>query len=89
MTNRIEPMLVCTDGKVVPVTPNNGLDFTLSELQKFVGGYIELMYLPEDKVLVVNEDGLFKGLSLNAFASGLVGRPIVGNVVYMQSEMVK
>jgi hypothetical protein len=33
-------------------------DITLSGMQKAVDGYIEIVYLPKGKMLVVNEDGL-------------------------------
>jgi hypothetical protein len=38
------------------VSPKNGKTFKLAELQSFVGGYIELLELPNDKVMVLNEE---------------------------------
>lgn len=35
--------LLKTDGTVTEVHPANGINFTLPELQKFVGGHIELI----------------------------------------------
>ena len=37
--------------------PANGVYFTLEELQKGVGGYIEALYLHDGRVMFVNEDG--------------------------------
>jgi len=41
----------------------------LKELQDCVGGYIEFVYLPENKVLVVNEEGKLNQLPLNGIAT--------------------
>ena len=35
--------IIKTDGTIVEVTPQNGTDFQLEELQKIVGGYIEVL----------------------------------------------
>ncbi len=37
--------IIKTDGTIVEVTPQNGTDFQLEELQKIVGGYIEVLRL--------------------------------------------
>ena len=37
--------IIKTDGTIVEVTPQNGADFQLEELQKIVGGYIEVLSL--------------------------------------------
>lgn len=34
--------IIKTDGTIVEVTPQNGTDFQLEELQKIVGGYIDV-----------------------------------------------
>lgn len=65
------------DGRTAPVVPANGRVFTLSELQTAVGGYVEVVRLPDDPFgrvayLVVNEDGKNLGLAPNALASGLL-----------------
>lgn len=59
-----------TDGTISTVKPNNGRDFSLEELQKFVGGYIEIVYL-DDSLMVVNEEGKLMGLELNRAATNL------------------
>ena len=46
---------------------------TLEQMQKLVGGYIEIHYLPTDKTnLVVNEDGKLYGLQPNETATELL-----------------
>lgn len=37
--------LIKTDGSKLEIQPQNGLDFQLDELQKFVDGYIEIINL--------------------------------------------
>lgn len=38
------------------VRPANGRDFTLVELQRYVGGDIELLELPEGRIMVLNKE---------------------------------
>lgn len=60
-------------------------DDGLSVMQEAVGGgTVEVIRrIPSGGVLLVNEDGLIKNLSLNIQASTLAGRPIVGDVVHI------
>lgn len=53
---------------------SEGSEFLLTELQKAVDGYIEVVTLPIDPaghVLIVNEEGRLKGLKPNPIASWL------------------
>jgi len=69
-------------GEVTDVTPENGKAFSLDELQKFVGGYIEFVGTPMgDKSFIVNEEGLLMGLPVNEMVSSLAGRMIVGDAL--------
>jgi hypothetical protein len=78
------------DGETKNVEPKNGIRFMLEELQEYVGGYIELVHLMEPKYyLLVNEDGLLRGLPLNKAASVIAGRRIVGDAVYMEKRFFK
>lgn len=61
---------------------------TLDELQKAVGGYIEVVYLPNSLVLVVNEDGLGMGLSMNVLASKMSQRPVVGPALLLSASLL-
>lgn len=51
--------LIKADGTKKTIQPQNGTDFSLEELQKYVDGYIEVVYLrnQEDEIMVINEDG--------------------------------
>lgn len=60
---------------VVPVD----IDNTLEALQAAVDGYIETVPLVADKaVMIVNEEGLLRGMPYNAFATLIAARNIVG-----------
>lgn len=69
------------DGRITPIAPKNGTEYTLKELQGFVGGYIELVPMSKGRYAVVNEEGMFHGLDLNPGASLLLGQSIVGPCV--------
>lgn len=51
--------LIKADGTQTEIQPQNGTDFSLEELQKYVDGYIQVIQLhnQEDEILVINEDG--------------------------------
>lgn len=52
--------IIKTDGTIIEVQPKNGTDFQLEELQAVVEGYIQIVRLDNDKVMVVNEEGKFQ-----------------------------
>jgi hypothetical protein len=63
--------LITPDGKCTPVVPKNGKQFSLKELQGFVGGYIEMVAPPSKNgaVIICNEDGKAEGLAHNKLAT--------------------
>ena len=75
---------------------------SLEEMQGFVGGRIELVYLSNGDHLVINEEGLLDGLPINQKATntwwndlGLDGSgidiqrvpPLVGNVILVEGGL--
>lgn len=85
-------------GQGEPIRPRNGKHFSLEELHGYVGGYIEALYLLNDLLLIVNEDGWNEGLPLNQTASAIYSRfalphikpsPIVGNAVLAPKSMIE
>ena len=72
-------------GEVTPAP--DGRAFTLAELQGFVGGYIEALYLDDGRVMFLNEDGKRLQLPVNDAATTMMrrrlqsGDVIVGNVI--------
>ena len=86
--------IVYPDGTEQPVFPRKGGTFELKDLQRLVGGYIELVSrhsvrgLPPDTQCLVNEEGITLGLDPNPRASQLVGNDhqIVGPMVILQGK---
>lgn len=83
------PLLMPVQGKATPVMPANGTDFKLREVQKMVGGYVEVVYLRDGRIMLADEEGLLKGLPLNRAASRMAGRPIVGPALVMPNDMFR
>ena len=54
----------------------------LEAFQEAVDGYIEaLTLIPDEVVMIVNEEGRLRGMGVNPYASCLYGEPIVGVAV--------
>ena len=73
-------------------------EYRLKELQEMVGGYIEVVYnLPDNKIMIVNEEGKLGGEPFNFFATNLAlynrsiatDDCIVGNAVVLNSNQLK
>lgn len=81
-----------TTGEEVEVTPKNGTDFQLEELQEMVGGSIEIVFLERGKMMVLNEEGKILGLPYNAKADAIYNSnfdQLVGDVLYCDEGEVK
>lgn len=92
----LQTMIVKANGEKIPTTPKNGTDFKLEELQKIVGGYIEIVRCDNPEwILVVNEEGKLQDHYLNKNATALVMKQfggqdyIAGDVLLCKSEQVK
>lgn len=87
--------IIKTNGEIVEVEPKNGKDFKLKELQAIVDGYIEIVWLPNEKIMVINEDGKLRELKENAKATDIYlnafGYPdvIVGDVLICDANQVE
>jgi hypothetical protein len=92
---------ITPNGLATPCNPLNGKFFTLPELQKIVGGYIEIVRPPSRSgaVLVINENGKLDGLPLNQTASWMwqeacdpgsprAEDPIVGTVLLCHASQL-
>ncbi len=78
------------DGQKIETQPKNGRDFKLEELKKIVGGYIEIVTLSGNRIMVVNEEGKVNGLPINIKATELCGYDIiVGDVLVCDSDEVR
>ena len=86
MKRKYDAFLEKADGTKRFIEPENGTDFSLKELQGYVGGYIEIISLGRGERMVVNEEGKLLGLPYNDGATfwcrvaGL-GHTIVGDAV--------
>ena len=55
------------------------IENNLEAFQEAVDGYIETVTLvPDEVVMIVNEEGLLRGLGINPLATALYGSAIVG-----------
>ena len=75
--------------------PANGTHFVLKEMQDAVGGCVEVVYLMDGRLMLVNEDGHNIGLPYNAEGTRLyrAGRDIehyiVGDVLVCERKQVR
>jgi hypothetical protein len=75
-------------GEEVEISPENGSNFNLKELQSAVGGLFEMIQLSGEKILVVNEEGLILGLPINLKATSLARRPILGPAILCEANQI-
>jgi hypothetical protein len=71
----------------------SGKTVTLKEMQDCVKGYIEFIRLPNNTIMVVNEEGKINGLGLNTSAttflqSNNLPHIIVGDVLIIDAKFV-
>ena len=64
-------MVIPMVGESYEIQPRNGKYFELDELQKVVGGYIEIVNLGKGKLMVVNEEGKLNDLEWNGAATAM------------------
>jgi len=62
------------------------IEGTLKELQELVGGYIETINW-NDKVIIIDEEGLCKNKPVNKVITNMVGFPIVGDAVVVHYQL--
>lgn len=89
----MDSILYTTDGKQQIVEPSNGTDFSLEELQGFVGGYIEIVKVGNNRVMVVNEEGKLYRLPLNERATEIIQKAghndyVVGDALVCDLGMI-
>lgn len=93
-----KPLHLKASGEVTEVFPANGNEFSLAELQGFVGGYIEIIRTPAGAWMVVNEEGHLDGAAFNERATrclvsagelSAMTYPIVGDVLWTPRQFIK
>ena len=80
--------IITAQGDTRPYLPAVGEQYTLEELQAAVGGYIEIVHLDADRVMVLNEEGIRLRLGVNAGATDLCGQAILGDVLVCPHEAI-
>jgi len=63
-----------------------GRKLTLENLQKAVGGDIELFFVDSRTLMIINQEGLLFKLPKNRMASRIANQLIVGTVVILTDE---
>ncbi|MCQ2257850.1 MAG: DUF3846 domain-containing protein [Bacteroidaceae bacterium] len=87
--------IIKSNGETKTVEPKNGTGFKLEELQAIVGGYIQIAYLRDDEIMVMDDEGKLKEKDLNLQASLRYRRDVnpydsvVGDVLICKTEQVK
>ena len=73
--------LIRSNGVEEVITPSNGKKWSLGELQKIVGGYIEMMPGIKPVRLIMNEEAKLKMLPVNNAATAIVLDLLKGKVL--------
>lgn len=93
----MDASLIKTDGCGECITPENEVNFSLDEMQSYVGGLIQIVELGNGMIMVVNEDGKWMGLDINPIATFVAHECnaihpndyIVGDAIVCDTSMVK
>ncbi|MDR1950708.1 MAG: DUF3846 domain-containing protein [Bacteroidales bacterium] len=84
-----------TTGATSEVAPKNSKNFSLEEMQSIVGGLIELVYLDNGKIMVINEEGKLIDLPINVDATEMVfgdmpwDDVIIGDVLVCNNKQIR
>lgn len=89
-------VIITVEGDLRPCSPVNGSDFKLEEAQKIVRGYIESVYIDDNTIMIVNENGKFEQPP-NAVATMVAlkkhaiceGDYICGDVIICDTKMLR
>ena len=88
--------IIKSDGIEIEVIPENGEDFSLEEMQKIVGGYVEIIGCNDQNfVCILNEECKIQELPLNEKATALVNKIIspidfiVGDVLVAELKYIQ
>lgn len=83
------------NGECEEVQPENGKDFKLEQLRAIVGGFIEVLSINDDEIMVLNEEGKLLELDYNHEATRLycnryrTNDYIVGDVLICNNNEIK
>lgn len=83
------------NGERETVFPDNGKDFKLEQLQKIVGGYIDMLGVGGDEIMVFNDEGKLMELPFNREATEIYRKAfqtddfIVGDVLVCKDNEIE
>jgi hypothetical protein len=84
------------DGKTARSMPKNGKFYTPKELRDIAGGYIECIFLDDDKVMVINREARQDNEPVNFRATEIMRKnrlhftdSIAGDVLITESKFLK
>ena len=84
--------LIKVNGETIDVTPTNNTNFTLEELQKYVGGIIQIIGTKSKKLMIINEEGKLFNLKKNNKATKLYEYGsedmVVGDVLIIDENQI-
>ena len=84
--------LIKSNGEEMNVLPKNKRDFSLEELQKFIGGFIEIARTKNGKPMIINEEGKINDLPINQKATAIYPYNeydfIIGDVLICQEDEI-
>lgn len=87
--------IIYTDKEAEDYTPKNGKTFEFDELKGIVGGYFEIVWLNDGRMIIVDEDGKSKDKAVNIPATNILRRDhyttdyIVGTAIVCDADMVE
>ena len=87
-------VIIKISGEKENIEPLNGKLFSLSELQKAVGGYIQIVPINSGeytgKLMIVDEEGKWKAnAQINEEASEIANQMIVGQVMIIDKNQIE
>ena len=84
--------LIKVNGETIDITPENDTNFTLEELQKYVGGVIQIVGTKSQKLMIINEEGKLFNLKKNTKATKLYEYGsedmVVGDVLIIDKDQI-
>jgi hypothetical protein len=85
---KLDNVRITPEGNIEPVAlpANARKGHSLEAMQSLVGGLIQVLHLDGGRIMLLDEEGLLKGLDLNPVASRLAGMGVVGPVVIIPGK---
>ena len=87
--------IIKTDGTHTATTPANGEYFTLEEMQRAVGGLVQIVELDDKQSMILNEEGKLLDQPYNEEADEIFHQHfvtldyIVGDVLLCENEYIR